>query len=171
MALTFSAGLILGISALGLAASLLGRLVARWSYLFAALTAIFSVLAGLAAILAPRLKSFFPGPEGMNRQGIVGSFVYGLIFTIATVTTGAGPLFLLLTIAAAIGRPAYGAALSFAYGVGKAIPFLLLALFAGKVASWLARMEGARRTAEIVSGVALIVIGFYFAWLAKTLAS
>lgn len=170
MALTFSAGLVLGIVILGLAASLLGRLVAQWSYLFAALTALFSILAGVAALFAPQLKKFFSSPESLNRGGIIGSFVYGLIFTIATVTTGAGPLFLLLTIAAAIGRPAYGAALSLAYGVGKAIPFLLLALFAGKVAAWLARMEGARRVAEIVSGVALVVIGFYFAWLAKTLA-
>lgn len=44
----------------------------------------------------------------------------------ATLTTSAGPLLLLLTVAAALGRPAYGAALSLAYSIGRGVPFLRL---------------------------------------------
>lgn len=100
-----------------------------------------------------------------------GALFYGLVYTLATVTTGAGPLFLLLTIAAAIGRPAYGAALSIAYGIGRGLPFLLLGLFAGVVGTWLARVEKLRRATELVSGIALVAIGGYFGWLAWALVT
>ena len=106
-----------------------------------------------------------------QRGGVTGAFGYGLAYTLATVTTGAGPLLLLLTIAAAVGRPAYGAALSFAYGIGRGIPFLLLGIFAGAIGTWVARVDRWRRFAEIISGVALLVIAGYFAWLAYALAT
>jgi cytochrome c-type biogenesis protein len=102
---------------------------------------------------------------------VSGAFLYGLAYTLATVTTGAGPLFLFLTITAAIGRPAYGGLLSVAYGIGRGLPFLLLGISAGAVGSWLARVERLRRTAELISGIALVAIGGYFAWLAYALTT
>ncbi len=157
--------------ALGVAASYLGRLLAEWSAPFAILAAVFSVAAGAAAIFAPQLRRRIAAPRIPKGGDLPGAFLYGLAYTLATVTTGAGPLFLLLTIAAAIGRPAYAAALSVAYGVGRGLPFLLLGLFAGVVGSWLARIERLRRGAELVSGVALVAIGGYFAWLAYALVT
>lgn len=126
-------------------------------------------MAGLAAIFGPAIRRYVPDPEISNRGGIAGAFVYGLLFSVATVTTSAGPLLLLLTVAAAIGRPAYGATLSLSYAIGRGLPFLLLGLFAGTVGAWLARIRRARRVAEIVSGVALIVLAVYFASFAQRL--
>ena len=74
---------------------------------------------------------------------------------------------LLLTITASIGRPVYGAALSLFYGIGRGLPFLLMGIFAGSLGAWLTRMERGRRVAEVVSGVALLIIGGYFFWLAS----
>jgi len=51
------------------------------------------------------------------------------------------------------------------------MPFLLLGIFASVVGSWLSRVDRWRRGAEIVSGLALIVIGGYFGWLAVALAT
>lgn len=129
----------------------------------------FSLVAGLAAIFGPLVRRYVPDPEVSNRGGMVGAFFYGLLYSVATVTTSAGPLLLLLTIAAAIGRPVFGAALSFSYAIGRGLPFLLLGVFAGTVAVWLARLGRARRIAEVVSGLALIGLAFYFGWLARTL--
>lgn len=159
------------IVALGIAAAFAGRLLADWSVAFAVATAVFSLGAGVAAICAPRIRRRIPAPDVTKRGGASGAFAYGLAYTLATVTTGAGPLFLLLTVTAAIGRPAYGALLSVAYGIGRGLPFLLLGVFAGAVGSWLARVERLRRGAELVSGVALMVIGGYFAWLAYTITT
>lgn len=136
--------------------------------MFAICAAIFSLIAGLAALFAPLLRRRFSDPAIEQRSGIIGAFVYGLSYSIATVTTSAGPLFLLLTIAAAIGRPAYGAALSLSYAIGRGLPFLLLGLFAGTVAAWIARMNRARRIAEVISGVALVALAVYFFRLAQT---
>lgn len=164
LSLAFFFGMVLSLLVLGTAAAYLGRLLARWSAAFAIGTAIFSLLAGLAAIFGPQIRRYIPDPEISRHGGVIGAFVYGLGYSVATITTGAGPLLLLLTIAAAIGRPAYGAALSLSYAIGRGLPFLLLGLFAGTVGAWLARMGRARRIAEIVSGFALVLIGVYFAW-------
>lgn len=168
LSLAFFVGLVVSLVALGVAAAYLGRIVARWSAVFALSAAIFSLIAGLAALFAPLLRRRFSDPAIEQRGGIIGAFVYGLSYSIATVTTSAGPLFLLLTIAAAIGRPAYGAALSLSYAIGRGLPFLLLGLFAGTVAAWIARVNRARRIAEIISGVALVVLAIYFFRLAQT---
>lgn len=163
--------MVLSLLALGVAASYFGRLLADWSAPFAILAALFSIAAGTAAIFAPQLRRRIAGPSIPKGGDLPGAFFYGLAYTLATVTTGAGPLFLLLTVAAAIGRPAYGAALSIAYGIGRGLPFLLLGLFAGVVGAWLARVEKVRRGAELVSGIALVAIGGYFGWLAWALVT
>lgn len=170
LAITFFSGIVLSILGLGLAASFAGRLLAGWSIGFAMITAALSLAAGLAAIFAPLLRPRVTAPNIQQRGGVSGAFLYGLGYTLATVTTGAGPLLLLLTVTAAIGRPGYGAMLSLAYGIGRGMPFLLLGTFAGAIGSWLARVERLRRGAELVSGLALTAIGGYFVWLAYALA-
>lgn len=170
LSVSFFVGVVLSLVGLGIGASVAGRLFSRWKAAFAIGAALFSLAAGLAAIFGPTVRRYVPDPEINKRGGIAGAFLYGLLYSVATVTTSAGPLFLLLTIAAAIGRPMYGAALSFAYAIGRGLPFLLLGLFAGTVGAWLARLGRARRVAEIVSGVALVALAFYFAWLARTVA-
>jgi cytochrome c-type biogenesis protein len=169
LSLSFFLGVVLSLLALGVAASFAGRLFSRWKAAFAIGAALFSLAAGLAAIFGPTVRRYVPDPEVNKRGGIAGAFLYGLLYSVATVTTSAGPLLLLLTIAAAIGRPVYGAALSLSYAIGRGLPFLLLGLFAGTVGAWLARLGRARRIVEVVSGVALVTLAFYFGWLARAL--
>lgn len=170
IAISFFAGVTTGLLMLGTAAAFFGRLLVRWSANFAIATAAVSILAGLVALFGPFVRRLVPNPEIKKRGGVGGAFIYGLLFTVATITTSAGPLMLLLTIAAAVGKPVYGAALSLAYGVGRGLPFLLVGLFAGRIADWLARLERGRRIAEIVSGVALIAVGIYFVRLAMQIS-
>lgn len=169
VSLSFYVGLTASLLVLGIAAAYLGRLLSRWNAAFAMGASGFSLLAGLAAIFGPALRRYIPNPEVTNRAGIIGAFVYGLTYTAATVTTSAGPLLLLLTVAAAIGRPVYGAVLSLSYGIGRGMPFLLLGVFAGTVGAWIARLGRARRIAEIVSGIVLLFLAAYFLRLAQTL--
>lgn len=169
VSLAFFFGLVISLLALGTAAAYIGRVFAGWSAAFAAGAAILSLAAGLVAIFGPIVRRYVPDPEITKRGGVAGAFVYGLCFSLATATTSVGPLFLLLTVAAAIGRPAYGALLSLSYVIGRGAPFLLLGLFAGTVGAWLARMDRARRIAEVASGVALLALAVYFGRLAYTL--
>ena len=165
LAVAFFAGLVLTLGVMGTAAALVGRLLTRWSPAFALGAAALTFAAGLATVFAPALRRRVPDPEVRQRRGVAGAFIYGVLYSVATITTSAGPLVLLLTIAAAMGRPAYGAAISLAYGVGRGLPFLMLGLFAGRLSSWIERIEPARRSIEIVSGIALIALSAYFVWL------
>jgi cytochrome c biogenesis protein CcdA len=96
---------------------------------------------------------------------IIAGIVYGLLFAVATITSSGAPLLRLLTVAAAIGHLTYGALISLAYAVGRGFPFLLLGLFAGKLEAWIARTHRAQRITELVSGITLLGLAGYFAWL------
>lgn len=170
ISVAFFSGIVLSLIVLGTIAAVLGRLLVRWSVGFAIVTAMVSLLAGLAALFGPALRKRIEKPEIRKRGGISGAFVYGLAYTVASITTSAGPLMLVLTIAAAVGNPIYGAVLSLSYGIGRGLPFLLLGLFAGKVTEWLARFRRAPRVVEVLSGVALVALSVYFARLAQQLA-
>lgn len=162
LTVAFFIALVLTLGALGTAAALVGRLLTPWRSAFALGAAAVTLVAGLAALVAPVLRRRVPEPDVRQRRGVMGAFVYGILYSVATITTSAGPLVLLLTIAAAMGRPVYGASLSVAYGVGRGLPFLALGLLAGKLSVWVERIEAGRRAIEIVSGIALIVLSIYF---------
>lgn len=169
LSLAFFAGLLLSLVALGTAAAVVGRVLVHGDAASSLGMAVISLGVGLAALFGPAVRRSVPDPDVRRRGGVGGAFAYGLLYSVATITSSAGPLMLLLTVAAAVGRPAYGAALSLAFAVGRGAPFLVLGLFAGTAGAWLARIERYRRPAEVASGVALLALAGYFAWLAAVL--
>lgn len=169
LSLAFFGGVLLSLTALGTAAAIAGRVLIRGDAVASAGMAVVSLLVGIAALFGPVLRRRVSAPEVRRRGGVGGAFLYGLLYSVATITSSAAPLMLLLTVAAAVGRPAYGAALSLAFAVGRAAPFLVLGLFAGAAGAWLARIERYRRVVEVVSGIALLALAGYFAWLTSVL--
>lgn len=167
--IAFFIGLVLSLTALGIAAALMGRVLAQWASGFAAATAVLTLGAGLFALLGPRIRRRIPDPDVRRRGGVGGAFVYGLLYSVATVTSSGVPLLLLLTVAAAIGRPVFGALIAFAFALGRGAPFLLLGMFAGS-SRVVSRLESFRRPTEVVSGIVLIGLSFYFVRLAAALA-
>lgn len=169
LSMAFFIGLALTLVALGAAASVVGRLLTRWDAAFAVGAAVVALVAGVATLFGPALRRRVPDPAVRRRGGVVGALAYGVTYSMATITTSAGPLILLLTVATAMGRPLYGALLSLAYGVGRGLPFLALGLFAGRIGAWIERADRARRPVEVISGVALLGLAGYFVWLAGVL--
>ena len=162
LSVSFFLGLVLTLTALGTTAAVVGRLLAGWKAAFALGAAGVTLGGGIAALIGPAFRRWLPAPKVRQRGGVIGAFSYGLLYSLATITTSAGPLVLLLTLAAAMGRPPYGAALSLSYGMGRGLPFLALGILAGRAAEWLEPLNRARRTAEVVSGVALLGLSAYF---------
>lgn len=169
LSVAFFVALAVTLTVLGTAAAAMGRLLTRWDAAFAIGAAAVTFVAGIVTLAGPALRRRVPDPDVRQRGGITGALAYGATYSVATITTSAGPLILLLTVATAMGRPLYGALLSLGYGVGRGLPFLALGLFAGRFAEWLARVERARRVAEVVSGVALLGLALYFVRLASVL--
>lgn len=169
VAAAFFAGLLLSLTALGAAAAAAGRVLVQADAASSVGMALISAAVGTAALLGPRLRRRIPDPEVRRRGGLSGAFLYGMLYSVATITSSAGPLMLVLTVAVAVGRPLYGAGLSLGFALGRGAPFLLIGLLAGAGATWLARVERYRRPAEVASGVALLALAGYFAWLAWVL--
>jgi cytochrome c-type biogenesis protein len=173
LSLAFFTGLVAALTALGAAAAAAGRLLTRYDAAFSVVAAVVTGAVGVAALAGPWVRRRVPDPDIRQRSGLAGAVAYGVAYSVATITSSAGPLVLLLTVAAAMGRPAYGALLSFAFAVGRGLPFLALGLATGRaggrLGSWLERLDRGRRRVEIASGVALVGLAGYFLWLAGAL--
>ncbi len=77
LSFAFFFGVVLSLLALGTAAAYLGRVLAQWSAAFALGAAIFSIMAGLAALFGPTLRRHIPDPEVTKRGSMAGAFVCG----------------------------------------------------------------------------------------------
>lgn len=154
--MAFFIGLLISLTSLGTVAAYLGRVVTSWDAGFSIAIAVITLLVGWAAIFGPAVRRSLPNPEISTRGGVWGAFVYGLLFAVATITSSAAPLLLLLTAAAALNHLTYGALISLAYAVGRGLPFLVVGSLAGTLGTWLARMSHAQRITELMSGIILV---------------
>lgn len=173
LSFAFFIGLIVALTALGTGAAAAGRLLIRYDALFSLLAAIVTGTVGIVALAGPWVRQHVPDPLIRQRSDVTGAFTYGIAYSVATITSSAAPLVLILTVAAAMGRPFYGALLSLAFAVGRGLPFLALGLATGQASRrmrpWLDRLDSGRRTLEIMSGIALVGLAAYFISLAAVL--
>lgn len=155
--LSFFLGIVICLAALGAVAGYAGTLLTEtfgkyWSLAMG----LFSLLAAGIAFYGPYLK--VSQLESLRTPGIGGSFLYGFIFSLGT---SAAPLLLLLSVVAATGSVYFGLTLALAFGIGRGLPFLLVGLFAGSV-SKLAKLSWLRKSLQIMSGIALLYVSYYF---------
>ncbi|MCJ8163273.1 sulfite exporter TauE/SafE family protein [Pontibacter sp. E15-1] len=157
IAVAFFMGILVNLTLLGALAGKLGVILTESFGRYWALLMVFvSLIAAIVAFYGPRLQ--VSRLASLRKPGMGGAFMYGFIFSLGT---SAAPLLLLLSVAAATADPYYGLLLAFFFGLGRGLPFLLVGLFAGAV-SRLARLSWLRRIIQVVSGCALLFVGFYY---------
>ncbi len=157
IALAFFCGIVVCLALLGALAGTVGVFLTETFGQYWALTmALISAVAAVIAFYGPRLK--IDRLANLRKPGIGGSFVYGLIFSLGT---SAAPLLLLLSVAAAKANPLYGFMLALAFGIGRGFPFLIVSAFAGAVTKF-AQLTWLRRSIQIVSGLALLFVSYYY---------
>lgn len=158
IAIAFFAGIVINLTILGALASRLGGILTESFGRYWTLgMAVFSLAAAVLAFWGPRLR---PSKlAALRRPGMTGAFIYGFVFSLGT---SAAPLLVLLTVAALQSGTPYGVLLSFAFGVGRGLPFLLVGLFAGAIMR-LARIGAWRQTIQYVSASVLLFVSFYYA--------
>lgn len=154
----FFIGIVVSLTALGTMAGQLGALATEsFGRNWALVMAVMSVAAALLAFWWPRLR--LDRLTAWRRPGVAGAFGYGLVFSIGT---SVAPLLLLLTVAAGTGAPEYGIALAFIFGIGRGLPFLLAGATASVLTGFM-QLGRWSRVLQIVSGVALLFVGWYYA--------
>lgn len=157
IALGFFFGILVCLSLLGALAGRLGIfLTERFGQYWALSMAGISAVAAILAFYGPRIT--VTKLASLRRPGIGGSFVYGLVFSLGT---SAAPLLLLLSVAAATANPIYGFILALSFGIGRGLPFLIVSAFAGAVSRF-AQLAWLRRSIQIVSGLALLFVSYYY---------
>lgn len=157
----FVLGLLVTHVVLGLAAGLGGagvqRLMGReWGLLLGPLLIV------LGLMWPGWLRLSLPAPRLPVRRATTawGAFALGVPFAVAVCPFCTPALVVLLGIATAIGSPAFGALLLFAFALGRAVPIILGACAVGWLESL--RVLGTHQRAfEIAGGVVLIAAGLY----------
>lgn len=158
VAAAFFAGIVINLTLLGVLAGRLGALATEsFGRYWAMAMAILALVAAVCVFCGPRLK--FSQLAGWRRPGLTGAFGYGFIFSLGT---SVAPLLLLLTVSAAKGSPVQGLLLAFTFGLGRGFPFLL-AGFIGSAITGFTRLGAWRRTIQVVSGCALLLVSGYYA--------
>lgn len=169
ISLVFSLGLAITFMLLGIAASLVGGLLGGstriWYYLVAAVC--FVIGLQMLGVLRMREPAWFGRlREKVTAKGLWGALLLGLVSGLVASQCGTPVLAVILTyVMAEQTSLVYGAALLFIYALGRGVPIILAGTFTGalKGLRGLGRWSG---TIEKVSGVILLLVGFYFLWSA-----
>lgn len=169
ISLVFSLGLAITFMLLGIAASLVGGLLGGgtriWYYLVAAVCFVLGLQ--MLGVLRMREPAWFGRlREKVTARGLWGALLLGLVSGLVASQCGTPVLAAILTyVMAEQAGLVYGAALLFIYALGRGVPIVLAGTFTGALKDMrgLGRWSGA---VEKVSGVILLLVGFYFMWSA-----
>jgi cytochrome c-type biogenesis protein len=169
IALVFTIGLSITFVLLGMVAALVGGLLGGstriWYYMVAAVCMVIGLQ--MTGILNINLPSWFGGlREKIRTKGLLGALLLGLVSGLVASQCATPVLAAILTyVMAQKTGILYGAALLFLYALGRGVPIILAGTFAGVLKSFnsIGRWS---ETIEKVSGVLIILVGFYFLWIA-----
>jgi len=169
ISLVFAIGLAVTFMLLGIIAALLGGLLGGSTRIWYYLVALVCFIIGLQmlGVLNLSLPTWFGGMrEKVKARGLLGAFLLGLISGLVASQCATPVLAAILTyVMAQKTGIVYGAVLLFIYALGRGIPIILAGTFTGflktirQAGSWSEKIEK-------VSGVIIMLVGFYFLWIA-----
>ena len=151
----------------GLASGLLTNMI-RWSkyfyYLIGTLALIIGIhMTGLADFELLRVgKCIIPETK---KRGLLGAFLFGIVFAIFEAPTCpcCGPiLFIIAGITFSKGRILYAILVFLTYALGQSLPILLIGSFTGIVKYISPKVEKIEGAIKVVGGNILIVLALYF---------
>jgi cytochrome c-type biogenesis protein len=169
ISLAFTIGLAVTFMLLGIIASLVGGLLGGSTRIWYYLVAVVCFVIGLQmlGVLNLALPTWFGGMrEKIQLKGLPGAFLLGLVSGLVASQCATPVLAAILTYAMAQKTGLiYGAVLLFIYALGRGIPIILAGTFAGVLKGF--RVLGKWTDwFERASGVIIIMVGFYFLWIA-----
>lgn len=170
LTVAFSLGTVLVLLPLGAVAGYVGRYLLFLNEAVAwAIGGVLMILMGLQLlhVYKPPIRSIFNRFRAPISYSVTGAFLLGLSFGAITVGRGAPMLLVVLTYIALYQTAVEGLLTIFVYAVGLAIPLIVISSVGGAVGKKI--KEKAKVSGEAVDrfvGVAIILIGVYFLYLA-----
>jgi len=159
----FALGLATATALMGLIVVLAGGIFGAMPSMLEYTLALIPIVMGLHLIGLVKLKLSALSDWKPVRTGTLGAYLTGLLFSLVILPCAAPVLASILSYAAQRHRAASGAALLFTYGVGIGTPLALIGTSFGLM-SRLRLLNQWWSVINRISGVILIMLGFYLLW-------
>lgn len=169
ISLVFSIGLAITFMVLGVIASVLGGLLGGGTRLWYYIVAVVCFAIGLQMVGVYHLNPpswFSKLREKIQTKGLFGALLLGLVSGLVSSQCATPVLAAILTYVMAQKESLiYGAILLFIYAFGRGLPIVVAGTFTGAMKG----IRSLRKRSELfenISGVIIILVGFYFIWIA-----
>lgn len=160
-ALAFVAGFTVVFMTLGLFAAAIGGFFASHRTAVSVVSGLIVIVFGFAFLDIIRLPGF-KGSAGMaQRSGVIGAFVFGLLYSLNLTPCVGAFLAAALATAAESGHALKGAALLGVYSAGLGIPFIVAGIALAKMNGLFKRIKSSYNVLVPICGVALILFGVW----------
>ena len=169
ISLFFTLGLAITFMLLGVIAAAVGGLMGGSTRLWYYLVAVVCFVIGLQmlGVIHVEMPSWFGGlREKIQTKGVMGALFLGMVSGLVSSQCATPVLAAILTyVMAQKTGIVYGAILLFIYALGRGVPILLAGSFTGILKGFhsLGKWSG---WLEKASGVIILLVGFYFLWIA-----
>lgn len=162
--IAFVVGFTVVFTALGLFSGTLGRLLSKYQTIVNIVSGIIVILFGLSYLGVFRIPFFKGMDKGYKITGIASAFLFGAIYSISLTPCVGAFLGSALMLASSAGGALKGATLLLTYSLGLGIPFIFSAVLLEKLSGAFTFIKKHYKIINLVSGIALIVIGILMAF-------
>jgi cytochrome c-type biogenesis protein len=165
--LIFALGLAIAFTILGAAAGIIGSFLGLTGKYFYWAIAVIAILMGLSLLGLFEIRIPFKNKIQVKIGGLLGAFLMGLLFGIASSPCATPVLVVILAYVATKGQILYGTLLLFFYAIGHCALIVLAGAITGFVESF-AKSRGATNFSiwsKRVSGALIILVGGYVFYL------
>ena len=162
--IAFVVGFTVVFTALGLFSGTLGRLLSKYQTIVNIVSGIIVILFGLSYLGVFRIPFFKGMNKGYKITGIASASLFGAIYSISLTPCVGAFLGSALMLASSAGGALKGATLLLTYSLGLGIPFIFSAVLLEKLSGAFTFIKKHYKIINLVSGIALIVIGILMAF-------
>jgi cytochrome c biogenesis protein CcdA len=158
-------GLLTVFSVIGVVVSTLGSLVSRHIPFLELAAGLIVIFMGISMIAEIRFPTFFTISTAPRQRGLIGVFLYGVVYGLATLGCSAPIFFSILFYAVAAGGPLYGMITFAVYAIGMGLPIIITTMLVARAKKLvLQRMAKMIPWFQKISGIVLIMIGAYLVY-------
>ncbi len=155
-------GLLAVFSAIGVGVSTLGSFVSRYIPLLELVAGLIVIIMGISMIVEIRFPTFFTTLRAPKQGGLIGFFLYGVVYGLAALGCSVPIFFSIFFYAVATGGALYGITTFVVYAMGMGLPIIVTSVLVAKTKKLLLeRLLKMIPWFQKISGLVLITIGAY----------